>query len=263
MGPAPSHFLPGPYLTDVEGSQCGIQQQPCDEEDYAPEIPECRLKKESEIFWYNLACGLFHLIQAAAVLALGLGNSTLGKFKLPLTTLFTIWPKGYPQQQLIVRGYLPFVAATSGFAWMSAIAHFRSPSRLAHSVIYSLSLSLSLPFSLSLSLSLYRASLLAHIRTIALILTLFLILSHLLSLPLSHCSSSVLIGFPCYIADLRKGINRYRWVEYAFSSSWIIALIAMLFGVYDILTLVLLASCNAAMIWFGWLMETTNIGEDE
>ena len=128
MGTAPSHFvLPGPQMNEIElaAGQCDVKQQPCDEEDYAPEIAECRLKKESEIFWYNLACGLFHLIQAAAVLALGLGNNNLGKFKLPLTTLFTIWPRGYPQQQLIVRGYLPFVAATSGFAWMSAVAHFR------------------------------------------------------------------------------------------------------------------------------------------
>lgn len=187
-------------LQDIEVPGSTIQQeqivgQLCEEEDYAPEVIGLRLKKEGEIFWYNLGCGLLHLVQAAAVLGLGLGNTTLGKFKLPLTTLFTTWTRGYPQQELVVRGYLPFVAATSGFAWMSAVAHF-----------------------------------------------------------------SVLIGFQCYIADLRKGINRYRWVEYAFSSSWMIALIAMLFGCYDILTLVLLASCNAAMIWFGWLMETTNIG---
>jgi len=80
---------------------------------------ECREKKEHALFYYNLACCLLHLVQALAVVALGTGNSKLSKFKLPLTSIFTVWPRGYPQQQLVIRGYLPFVAATSGFAFMS------------------------------------------------------------------------------------------------------------------------------------------------
>ena len=62
-----------------------------------------------------------------------------------------------------------------------------------------------------------------------------------------------------YIPDLRKGMNRFRWVEYAFSSSLMIGLIAMLFGMYDIISLVLLMSLNATMNFFGLLMETTNV----
>ena len=89
-----------------------------------PEKLECREQKEYSLFWYNLACCLLHLIQAIAVLALGLGNSKLSKFKLPLTSTFTVWPRGYPQQQLVVRGNLPFVAATSGFAFMSGEISF-------------------------------------------------------------------------------------------------------------------------------------------
>ena len=201
MGNLSPQQRPWPQLPVLAGDRINgilVNQMPdpnVECEDDAPEILECREQREYELFWYNLACCLFHFIQAIIVLALGLGSSTLGKFKLPLTTVFTVWPRGYPQQELIVRGYLPFVAATSGFAFMSAVAH-----------------------------------------------------------------ASVLIGYSCYVCDLRRRINRFRWVEYAFSSSWMIALIAMLFGCYDILTLVLIASVNACMIWFGWLMETSNIG---
>ena len=68
----------------------------------------------------------------------------------------------------------------------------------------------------------------------------------------------VLCCFSVYLTDLRKGINRFRWIEYAFSSSLMIGLIAMLFGVYDIFTLVGLTSVNACMCLFGYLQETTN-----
>jgi Heliorhodopsin len=119
------------------------------------------------------------------------------KFKLPLTTLFLDWGKGFPVQKLVVQGYLPFVAVTSGFSWMSAVAHF-----------------------------------------------------------------FVLIFFSTYyIPDLRRGINRFRWIEYAFSSSLMIGLIAMLFGMYDVISLVLIMSVNATMNLFGFLMETSNVGK--
>lgn len=123
-------------------------------------------------------------------------NGKAAKFKLPLTTLFLDWGGGFPVQRLVVQGYLPFVAVTSGFAWMSAVAHF-------------------------------------------VVLTFFA---------------------KIYIPDLRRGINRFRWIEYAFSSSLMIALIAMLFGMYDVISLVLLMSVNACMNLFGYLMETTNTG---
>lgn len=53
------------------------------------------------------------------------------------------------------------------------------------------------------------------------------------------------------MSDLRKGINYFRWYEYAASSSLMIALICMLFGVYDIVTLLLIISINAVMNIFG------------
>lgn len=67
---------------------------------------------------------------------------------------------------------------------------------------------------------------------------------------------------PCYFkkyeAEIRRGINSARWYEYAVSSSLMIALIAMLFGVYDLATLLLLITCNASMNFFGLLMEELN-----
>jgi hypothetical protein len=41
---------------------------------------------------------------------------------------------------------------------------------------------------------------------------------------------AVLAFFPFYLAGLRRGINVFRWLEYAVSSSLMIVLIAMLFG---------------------------------
>ena len=68
----------------------------------------------------------------------------------------------------------------------------------------------------------------------------------------------VLIHFKKYISDLRKGINQFRWYEYALSSSLMIGLIAMLFGMYDIISLVLLMSINACMNLFGYSMENNS-----
>jgi len=63
----------------------------------------------------------------------------------------------------------------------------------------------------------------------------------------------VLLNKERYITDLRKGINYFRWYEYSISSSLMIVLIAMLFGMYDVVSLILLASVNACMNLFGLL----------
>ena len=68
----------------------------------------------------------------------------------------------------------------------------------------------------------------------------------------------IVIFFKTYITDLRKGLNRFRWFEYTISSSIMIALIAMLFGMYDIISLVLIMSVNACMNLFGYVMESQN-----
>lgn len=70
-------------------------------------------------------------------------------------------------------------------------------------------------------------------------------------------------GFPRYVAELRRHQNRFRWVEYAFSASLMIVVIAMLTGISDAVALLALFGVNASMILFGWLMETTNDPERE
>ena len=58
-----------------------------------------------------------------------------------------------------------------------------------------------------------------------------------------------------YNRGLEKHINHFRWYEYSLSSSIMIVLIAMLFGVYDVGALLLMFTLNATMNLFGLLME--------
>jgi len=64
-----------------------------------------------------------------------------------------------------------------------------------------------------------------------------------------------------YKKDLEIGINQFRWFEYALSSSIMIVLIAVLFGIYDIGSLVLIFIVNATMNLFGLVMEQLNVGK--
>ncbi|MCB9790481.1 heliorhodopsin HeR [Candidatus Nomurabacteria bacterium] len=61
-----------------------------------------------------------------------------------------------------------------------------------------------------------------------------------------------------YVKNLKKGANYARWYEYALSSSLMIVLIAMLVGMYDMSSLILIFSLNAMMILFGLMMELHN-----
>lgn len=61
-----------------------------------------------------------------------------------------------------------------------------------------------------------------------------------------------------YNKNLAKGANYARWIEYSFSSSIMILVIAMLVGIYDISALISLVFLNASMILFGWMMELHN-----
>ncbi|WP_321434181.1 heliorhodopsin HeR [Trichococcus flocculiformis] len=66
-----------------------------------------------------------------------------------------------------------------------------------------------------------------------------------------------------YNADLAKGINKFRWFEYSLSSSIMIVLIATLFGIYDIASLILIFIVNATMNLFGLVMEQLNVGRSK
>lgn len=61
-----------------------------------------------------------------------------------------------------------------------------------------------------------------------------------------------------YVRNLKEHINKLRWIEYAFSSTLMIIIIAMLVGIYDIAALIAIAFVNASMILFGWMMELHN-----
>ncbi len=85
---------------------------------------------------------------------------------------------------------------------------------------------------------------------------------------LISAGAHALIAFPkrtyaIYVSDLKQGINRFRWFEYALSSSIMIVLIATLFGVYDIGSLILIFVVNATMNLFGLVMEQLNAGKDK
>jgi hypothetical protein len=65
-----------------------------------------------------------------------------------------------------------------------------------------------------------------------------------------------------YEAHLARGQNPIRWIEYSFSSSVMIVVIAALAGVQEIGTLIAIFGANAAMIMFGWSMEIGSEGRD-
>lgn len=79
--------------------------------------------------------------------------------------------------------------------------------------------------------------------------------------PLISAIAHFTIAFPrneSYNQNLKKGMNPYRWYEYAFSSSIMIILIASFVGVWDLWSLVMIFVLNAMMIMFGYLMEKIN-----
>jgi hypothetical protein len=61
-----------------------------------------------------------------------------------------------------------------------------------------------------------------------------------------------------YESDLRRGINRFRWVEYSVSATLMIVLIGSYSGITDIAAVIGVIGANVAMILFGWLQERMN-----
>lgn len=92
----------------------------------------------------------------------------------------------------------------------------------------------------------------------ALIVSLFLFISAFF-----HFLISSNRYFGKYKSDLKENINQFRWYEYALSSSLMITLIAVLFGVYSIGALILIFALNAVMNLFGLLMEKMNQNKTE
>lgn len=63
-----------------------------------------------------------------------------------------------------------------------------------------------------------------------------------------------------YEAEVRKGINKVRWMEYALCAGIMMLLIGMLVGVQDVATLLLLFGATAGMSVLGLVMEVANQG---
>ena len=66
------------------------------------------------------------------------------------------------------------------------------------------------------------------------------------------------IGYGWYVRKLEKHMNPARFYEYALSSSWMIVLIGMLVGIWDLGSLILMFGLNAMMNFFGIMMELHN-----
>lgn len=58
-----------------------------------------------------------------------------------------------------------------------------------------------------------------------------------------------------YAAGIGERRNYFRWVEYSFSSSVMIVLIAQITGIADVTALLAIFGVNLSMILFGWLQE--------
>jgi hypothetical protein len=61
-----------------------------------------------------------------------------------------------------------------------------------------------------------------------------------------------------YNKSLDKHVNYFRWFEYALSSSVMIVIIALFFGVFDLSSLILIFGANATMNLLGLAMEIHN-----
>jgi len=74
-------------------------------------------------------------------------------------------------------------------------------------------------------------------------------LDHLLTATLARAT---------YERDLRRGINRFRWVEYSVSATLMVILIAFYSGITGVSAVIAVAGANVGMILFGWVQELMN-----
>lgn len=78
---------------------------------------------------------------------------------------------------------------------------------------------------------------------------------------LAHFSMAFLVRRR-YEGWLARHQNPIRWIEYSFSSSVMIVVIAALAGVQEVGTLIAIFGVNACMILFGWSMEIASEGRE-
>ena len=83
----------------------------------------------------------------------------------------------------------------------------------------------------------------------------------LAAFPLISAFAHFTIAYPknkSYNENLKKGMNPYRWYEYAFSSSIMIWVISTFVGIWDFWSLAMIFVLNVMMIMFGYLHELVN-----
>ncbi|WP_432119499.1 heliorhodopsin HeR [Streptomyces sp. bgisy032] len=61
-----------------------------------------------------------------------------------------------------------------------------------------------------------------------------------------------------YERDLARGINRFRWLEYALSATLMVLLIGFYSGITGLNAVIAVAGANVGMILFGWIEELMN-----
>ncbi len=66
------------------------------------------------------------------------------------------------------------------------------------------------------------------------------------------------VGFKAYTKGIGKGINKFRWFEYAVSASIMIVAISLLVGIYDVAILASAFALTAIMNLMGLMMEVHN-----
>lgn len=64
--------------------------------------------------------------------------------------------------------------------------------------------------------------------------------------------------YPWYVRNLKNHINYARWIEYSFSASWMLVIIALLVGIFDFGALLLIFFSCMVMNLCGMLMEMRN-----
>lgn len=66
-----------------------------------------------------------------------------------------------------------------------------------------------------------------------------------------------------YNKDLKEGVNKARWFEYAVSASTMMVAISLLVGVFDINSLAMIFGLTAVMNLMGLVMEVSNRGKEK
>ena len=158
----------------------------------------------------------------------------------------------------MIRTMTPDASATR----FSSLRRFNMVMAALHAAQGALMLSLSSAFALPVTTQFLRFDeaterLISHPDEIGMLRLGPLIAAFLFMSAVAHLIVAT-VAARAYELQLRRGVNYARWIEYTFSSSLMIVVIAMLVGIYDIASLVLAFGLNASMILFGWMMELHN-----